>query len=155
VVAVTQGGSVVTGTRVAVIPERTETLHRKQECQMVDKATNIVGYLESGIKAESLRQQAISSNIANSQTPGYRRIDVRFADIVADAMADGKEVDPDEIEQGVFRPMNTAVDGKGNDVNLDGELGDLIKNSMLQKTYMKLLARKYRQIETAIGTGGA
>jgi flagellar basal-body rod protein FlgB len=116
------------------------------------KIQNIVGYLEAGIRAEGLRQKAIASNVANSQTPGYRRIDVRFADLVADAM-EKADSDPDEIEGEFFKPMQTPVDSKGNDVNLDGEIGEMVKNSLTQKTYMRLLARKYRQIETAIGTG--
>ncbi len=120
---------------------------------MSDNTVNITGYLESAIKAESLRQKAIASNVANSQTPGYRRIDVRFAELVAEAIERGVDGDREEIEGELFNPLNTPVDGSGNDVNLDSELGELVKNSMLQKTYMRLLARKYRQVESAINTG--
>jgi flagellar basal-body rod protein FlgB len=133
---------------------RTETLHiRKQEQQMADDTLNITGYLESAIRAETLRQKAIASNVANSQTPGYRRIDVRFADVVAEAMERGSDAEADEVEGELFRPLNMPVDTSGNDVDLDTEMGELVKNSLLQKTYMRLLARKYRQIETAINTG--
>jgi flagellar basal-body rod protein FlgB len=118
------------------------------------KIQNIVGYLEAGIRAEGLRQKAIASNVANSQTPGYRRIDVRFADLVADAM-ERDDTDPADVEGELFKPMQTPIDSNGNDVNLDGEIGDLVKNTLIQKTYMKLLGRKYRQIETAMNTGGA
>ena len=121
---------------------------------MSEKAINIVGYLESGIRAEVLRQKAIASNVANSQTPGYRRIDVRFADIVAEAMEKGQDGEADKLEAEMFHPMNTTVDGKGNDVNLDMEIGELVKNTLLQKTYMRLLGDKYRKIDQAISTNG-
>lgn len=117
---------------------------------MADKALNITGYLESAIRAESLRQKAIASNIANSQTPGYRRIDVRFADIVAAAMEGDSDVQPNELEGELFRPLDTPVNASGNDVDLDSEIGEMVKNTLLQKAYMRLLARKYRMIETAI-----
>jgi flagellar basal-body rod protein FlgB len=117
------------------------------------KIQNIVGYLEAGIRAEGLRQKAIASNVANSQTPGYRRVDVRFADLVADAM-ERADSDPDDLQGELFKPMQTPLDSKGNDVNLDAEIGELVKNTLTQKTYMRLLARKYRQIDTAISTGG-
>jgi flagellar basal-body rod protein FlgB len=120
---------------------------------MADGALNITGYLESAIKAEGMRQKAIASNVANSQTPGYRRIDVRFADIVAEAMERGDDSEAGELEGELIQPLNTPVDGSGNDVDLDTEMGQLVKNSLLQKTYMRLLARKYRQIETAMNTG--
>jgi flagellar basal body rod protein FlgB len=86
-------------------------------------------------------------------SPGYRRIDVRFAELVAGAM-ERADSDPDAIEGELFRPMQTSVDSKGNDVNLDAEIGEMVKNTLTQKTYMRLLARKYRQVETAINTGG-
>ncbi len=120
---------------------------------MADGALNITGYLESAIKAETMRQKAIASNVANSQTPGYRRIDVRFADIVAEAMERGDDSEANELEGELIQPLSTPVDGSGNDVDLDSEMGQLVKNSLLQKTYMRLLARKYRQIETAMNTG--
>jgi flagellar basal-body rod protein FlgB len=119
---------------------------------MIEKTTNIVGYLEAGIRAEGLRQKVIASNVANSETPGYQRVDVKFATLVAEAMEGRGE--PEDIEPEIFKPRNTAVNAKGNDVELDAEIGEMVKNTLLQKTYMKLLARKYRQMETAINTGG-
>ena len=43
---------------------------------------DIVGLLESGIRAEETRQRTIASNIANLETPGYRRLDVRFEELL-------------------------------------------------------------------------
>jgi len=48
--------------------------------------TGIVELLESGIKAETLRQKAISNNVANLQTPGYRRLGVKFEQTLAKAI---------------------------------------------------------------------
>jgi flagellar basal-body rod protein FlgB len=129
-----------------------ETLHREQEPDMIDK-NNIIGYLESGIRAEALRQKAIASNVANSQTPGYRRLDVQFSALMEEAMSGGAEVEPEELAGQVFKPMTTPVDSKGNDVSLDSEIGELVKNTLTQKAYMKLLANKYRQLESAMSTG--
>ena len=112
--------------------------------------SDITSYLEAGVRAETLRQQAIASNIANSQTPGYRRIDVRFAELVAEAIERG---DAEDIDAEILRPMATPVDGKGNDVSLDAEMGEMVRNTLLQKAYMRLLAGKYRKVEAAINTG--
>jgi flagellar basal-body rod protein FlgB len=49
----------------------------------MSKAENIVDLINAGIKAETLRQKAIANNIANLETPGYRRIDVRFEELLA------------------------------------------------------------------------
>jgi len=45
--------------------------------------TGITDLLEAGIKAEGLRQKAIAGNMANLETPGYRRIDVKFEELLA------------------------------------------------------------------------
>ena len=47
------------------------------------KTNNIVDVVEAGIKAESLRQKTIANNVANLQTPGYRRVDVKFKELDA------------------------------------------------------------------------
>ncbi|MDH7598649.1 MAG: flagellar basal body protein [Sedimentisphaerales bacterium] len=116
---------------------------------IVDK---VVELLEVGIKAEGLRQQAIASNIANAQTPGYRRVDVRFEQILAKAIESGR-LDPNGLEPQVYRPMQSPVRPDGNDVSLEHEVGQMVQNSIRQRTFVRLLARKYQQASLAMDTG--
>jgi len=44
----------------------------------MSKVSGITDFIEAGIKAENLRQKSIANNIANLETPNYRRIDVKF-----------------------------------------------------------------------------
>ncbi|MBT3199253.1 MAG: hypothetical protein HN350_04995 [Phycisphaerales bacterium] len=111
---------------------------------------SIINYLEAGIKGSGMRQAAIANNIANMGTPGYRRVDVTFENRLAKAIADGKEVSLDELEQEIIRPKNTTVDANGNDVTLEMEIGAMVKNVSMQKTYLRLLARTYRKMQSAI-----
>jgi flagellar basal-body rod protein FlgB len=55
--------------------------------------TGIVELLQAGLKAETMRQQAMANNVANIQTPGYRRLDVQFEKLLAKAIESGGEVD--------------------------------------------------------------
>ena len=116
---------------------------------MATKAT-MIDYLEAGIKGASLRQAAIANNIANLGTPGYRRVAVEFEKRLADAMAGGKNVDIAEMVKDVTRPQNTEVDANGNDVMLEMEIGEMLKNVGMQKTYLRLLAGRYRKMESAM-----
>jgi len=111
---------------------------------------DIVGLLEAGIKAEGLRQKAIADNIANMQTPGYRRKDVKFETLLAKALDSSGMVDTDEIEPELFQPKNTPVNSNGNDVDLEVEIGEMVKNTLRYKTYIRMLNKYYRQIERAI-----
>lgn len=122
------------------------------EKQKVAKADNITELLNAGIQAESLRQKAIASNIANLQTPGYRRIDVKFERALAKALSSGRPMSIREIEPLLYQPKQTPVKSNGNDVDLETEVGQLVKNTLRHKTYIRLLDTKYKQIQLAIRT---
>ncbi|MGA2093756.1 MAG: flagellar basal body rod protein FlgB [Sedimentisphaerales bacterium] len=112
--------------------------------------TGIVELLESGLKAETMRQQAMANNVANIQTPGYRRIDVQFEKLLAKALESGDEVDAEEIEPKLYQPKNTAVNTNGNDVNLEDEIGEMVKNSLRYKAFVRLMSKKFSQIDEAV-----
>jgi len=109
-------------------------------------------FLEAGIKAESLRQKAIANNIANLETPGYRRIDIKFMELLAKALDSRGDIDLSEIEAQIYQPKKTPVKSNGNDVNLEAEVGEIVKNTIRYNTYFRLLQKKYRQMELAINT---
>ena len=110
----------------------------------------IVDYLRVGLRAASMRQAAIASNIANSNTPGYRRQAVEFETALAEAISSCGTVDLTEIQPRVVQPRTTPVNNAGNDVDMEREVGDLIKNASTYKVYLRLLARVYRQAEMAM-----
>jgi len=110
----------------------------------------ILRYLEAGLRAEGARQKAIANNLANLNTPGYRRMAVRFEQVLAEAIDRGRQVEPDDLAPEFFQPCNTPVNANGNDVSLDAEVGEMVKNSLRHETYMLLLKKKYAQIQEAI-----
>ena len=118
---------------------------------LMSKTENIVDLIDAGIKAETLRQKAIANNIANLETPGYRRVDVKFEELLARCLRSSGEFDLSEIEAQIYRPKQTPLNSNGNDVNLEAEIGQMIKNTLRHKTYIRLLSKKYNQIELAIG----
>ncbi len=111
---------------------------------------SVVNALQAGLQAASTRSKVIAGNIANLETPNYRRKDVRFEELFQKAVArDG--VDLVEVAKPeVFEPRTGKVDRNGNDVVLDVEVGEMVKNSAKYKAYMRLLTRTYRQMHMAI-----
>jgi len=116
----------------------------------MSRTNSIVDIIEAGIRAENLRQKAISNNIANLETPGYRRIDVKFEDFLAKSLDSSGKIDLGEVEPQLYRPQQTPVKSNGNDVNFETEVGQMINNTLRHKAYIRLLAKKYRQIELAM-----
>ncbi len=116
----------------------------------MDNDINVLNYLEAGLKAEGARQKAIANNVANINSPGYRRSDIRFEEILAKAIATKRELEPSQLEAEFYQPKTTPVRANGNDVALDMEIGEMVKNSLRHKTYLLLLKKKYRQLNEAM-----
>jgi flagellar basal-body rod protein FlgB len=117
---------------------------------IMSKTNSVTDLIETGIRAENLRQKAIANNISNLETPEYRRFDVRFEELLANAMNSSGSVNLDDIEPELYQPMQTTVKLNGNDVNLESEVGQMIKNSLRHTAFIRLLNKKYKQIESAM-----
>jgi flagellar basal-body rod protein FlgB len=119
----------------------------------MSKTNSIIAIIEAGIKAEALRQKAIANNVANLETPGYRRIDVKFEELLAKSLDSSGSVDLSKLEPQIYRPRQTPVKSNGNDVTLENEVGAMIKNSLRYTTFIRLLNKKYKAIELAMNVG--
>ncbi|MHC4109925.1 MAG: flagellar basal body rod protein FlgB [Planctomycetota bacterium] len=116
----------------------------------MSKTSGVVDFLEAGIRAESLRQKAIANNIANLETPGYRRIDVKFDELLAKALDSTGAVDLSEVKPQIHQPLQTSVNSNDNDVSLESEVGQMVKNTLRYKAYIRLLNKKYNQMQLAM-----
>ena len=93
------------------------------------------------------RQQAISSNIANLETPNYLAKEVDFESSLRAALDDG---DPSKATVSVSQSL-AATRLNGNNVNIDFELLASSENVMRQKLAVQALNAKYQLLRTAIG----
>ncbi len=109
-----------------------------------------IQYLEAGLRATGLRQTAIASNIANLQTPGFQRATVAFEQAFADALRSGDPGALRNLEASVLHPGGPPGDSGVNDVSLDQEIGDMVRNGTVSKTYLRLLGKLMKQMELAI-----
>jgi len=119
----------------------------------MNKMDSIMGLLEAGAKAEGVRQQAIASNVSNLHTPGYKTVDVQFEQLLEKALASDSSLELRELAPKLYHPEDTLVKPNGNDVIWEMEVGKMVKNSLRHKTFIRLLTKKYQQIEQAINVG--
>lgn len=98
----------------------------------------------------SMRHRLISQNLANVNTPGYRQLEVSFEDAFSRAL--GKQG-----ETGALRVSPRVVEGHenpprqdGNTVDLDKEVGNLNKNSLMFNTAMQMLMSRVNMMRSAI-----
>ncbi|MDI9567939.1 MAG: flagellar basal body rod protein FlgB [Bacillota bacterium] len=103
--------------------------------------------LEQALDAATYRQRLLADNIANAETPGYKRKDIAFSTHLRRALA-GKVTHPKHIainsEPG--GPVTTLVQestarNDGNNVDIELEMAELAKNTL----YYQGLARQASQ----------
>ena len=105
------------------------------------------------LDATVLRHEAIASNLANLETPNYKRVDLAptFSAELGRAMAAS---DPEQLA--ALRPR-LAVDASavasrrdGNTVQLESELMQMSKNSLAHNLETQLLTRTLMRLRLAI-----
>jgi len=111
------------------------------------------------------RQELLTSNLANLNTPGYKAQDLDFTRIMADACGTpGPDrlhtTHPAHIPAGTGETSAHTVpraDGgrlDGNTVNLAREMAGLAENSYLYQTLQRSVGQKLRLLKQAISGGG-
>jgi flagellar basal-body rod protein FlgB len=114
--------------------------------------------LVSALNAASLRHQAISSNIANINVPGYRALDVSFEASWARATQELRMGRPLAAETvGSLTSAITPV-GVGGDVappalQLDTEVSKLSLNALHYQVLVKGLSKHLSVMQTAVSDG--
>lgn len=108
-----------------------------------DGVTNALHMAINGLDA---RQQAISGNVANLETPGYHARTVSFEDSLRAALNDG---DPTSMSLDVKESL-AATRTNGNNVNIDFELLAAQENNLSQQLVVQALNAKYALLRTAI-----
>jgi flagellar basal-body rod protein FlgB len=115
-----------------------------------------VDALSTGLQGAEQRQRAIAQNLANINTPGYKRWEVGFDRAVQQALEGSNSADPAGRTREISwsRDNSTSNRPDGNNVDLDAELALMSENSLYQRTLVRLLSGKLQRLKTAIRRGG-
>lgn len=121
--------------------------------------------LSSSLNFRQMRQEMISANIANAETPGYRSKRVDFEAALARALdvdgnmsmktADAKHYDVgsggfDNLKPAIYDDPNGVVSEDGNTVDRDREMALMAENKILYDASVQLLAKKLGLMKYAV-----
>jgi flagellar basal-body rod protein FlgB len=104
------------------------------------------------MSASSERARVIASNIANENTPGYRRQVVRFEELLRDAARDHR-TDLLDVQPSVETDALTPPRADGNNVTLELELNASRQNRLLYETYATILQTHFELMRAGIESG--
>lgn len=119
--------------------------------------------LSKALDVYSIRQKAISSNIANVSTAGYRRKEVEFEELLQAQMnkrLDGKMTEPRhrplgrtrvrEIQPVITEDKSSALPNGINNVDIDKEIIEQVKNEIRFSYASRLVAHKFNGLRAGI-----
>ncbi|MDN5276512.1 MAG: flagellar basal-body rod protein FlgB [Clostridiales bacterium] len=134
---------------------------------MLHRLFSHMGVLEKALDASWLRNEVIAHNIANADTPGYKKYRVEFEEELKSALEastlKGKKTRPkhldigassiDEVRPRVVRTDGTQMREDGNNVDMDEEMTSLAKNAIMYNALVQKISGEFRKLKTVINEG--
>jgi len=116
------------------------------------------GMIERGLDAAWLRNNVISQNIANVDTPGYKRKVVKFEEFLDSEMktgriSQGKSKLSSNVMQIIEDPANSSYRSDGNNVDIEHEMALLAANSIRYNTLIQRINGDFQKLKTVIRGG--
>lgn len=122
---------------------------------------NYIDVLDRGADAAWTRNEVLTNNIANDDTPGYKRKDVAFNVYLEEALLSSGSLDErvmkactriEEIHSSVYTDnVNLSYRLDGNNVDVAVENVYLAENQIRYNALIDSMNQEFGRIETAIG----
>jgi flagellar basal-body rod protein FlgB len=125
--------------------------------------TTVMNVLEKGLDASSQRQRVLSNNVANVDTPNFKRSDVDFQKVLGQALGEGggglplKVTSPlhvqksgDPNQSGVITDQNSNVRTDGNNVDIDREMTNVAENGLYYNSVTRVISSQLEHLRMVI-----
>ncbi len=134
---------------------------------MLEKAFSSINLKSKALDGSWLRNQLIANNLANANTPGFKRQDVDFQKVLQDFLGQGNlrmvrtnekhmplgQENAEGLTFSVDKEYGTSVRRDENNVNVDVEMAELAKNQLYYSTVVDSVNSDIRKLRTAIREG--
>lgn len=128
--------------------------------------TQLMGVLEKALDGSTLRHTAITNNIANVNTPGYKRLEVTFQDALQEALEPQTKLKrtkpkhlplPVSLEDPRIIQMSkntaTTIRNDGSNVDIDMEQATLAENTLYFNSLAQMLSDQLSLLRSSITEG--
>lgn len=117
------------------------------------------GLLNNALQAADLRQQVYANNIANADTPGYKRQDVQFESVLQGQLQAGGSADTDpallSVQPTVVQDNSTSMSNNGNNVDIDSEMSSMAQNQIRYSALLQEMQVRFNRMHEAINGSGS
>lgn len=122
-------------------------------------AYNYINVLQKAADASWLRNTILSNNLANVDTPNYKRKDVQFETYLIEQLAGGDTMDSyvnnmdlSTLSATIYTDQsNLSYRLDGNNVDIDTENTELAKNQIKYRVMTDSVSQEFSRLRTAMG----
>ena len=127
---------------------------------VLSNAYNYINVLDKAADASWTRNDVLANNIANEDTPGYKRKDVQFETYLSNAVAGTdsldetiSNIDLNELNCTTYTDqVSLSYRYDGNNVDIHTEGVELAKNQLKYYTLMNSMSQEFSRLKSAIKT---
>ncbi len=127
---------------------------------VLSNAYNYINVLDKAADASWTRNDILANNIANVDTPGFKRKDVQFETYLANAVAGTDSLDEtvanidlNELNSTTYTDQaNLSYRYDGNNVDINTESVELAKNQLKYYTLMNSMSQEFSRLKAALRT---
>lgn len=126
-----------------------------------------INFMGKALDAAMLKNNVIANNIANVDTVGFKKSEVRFDEILKDSIhnqklqgltTNSKHIpigipSLDDIKPQVIQDNDTSMRLDGNNVDIDAEMSNLAKNQIYYNAIVQRVNGELTSIMTAVKDG--
>lgn len=125
-------------------------------------AFNYINVLDSAADASALRNKILGDNIANVDTPGYKRQDVAFEEELRRALKNSRyESLDDKVAGARLKNIGTVYTDNANysyrmdrnNVDIDNENVELASNQLKYNGLVQSMTSEFKNLQTAMKSG--
>jgi flagellar basal-body rod protein FlgB len=124
--------------------------------------------LQKSLNGLTTRQRALAENVANADTPGYKRVEVSYEKQLSDAIdgqSDGDELPlkTDDARQftlgplslGALKPEVRTIEGEtyrndGNNVDIEEQMSNMAETNIRYNTMASLTQRNFDRVKNLL-----
>lgn len=122
-----------------------------------------VNLLYKGLNAAWLRNEVIADNIANAETPGFKRYFVEFESLLQSNITNNTQLKTtrdnhikagsEDVQPKVRQDNNTTLRMDGNNVDIEYEMNELAKNTIWYQYMVQKVSKEIGRLKIVINEG--
>lgn len=125
-----------------------------------------IDFMNKFLSAKAIRHQVLSNNIANADTPNFKRSDVSFEQKFRKALKDksvslfvtnekhiSNKKNPIKIKPSIYMQWDRSYRNDKNNVDIDKEMVELSKNMLSYNILSDQIQKNFKILQSAVSEG--